>query len=85
MIFDEVSLGRQADRVIKHYFETLPRKLGIKSEDIQILADNISEETYSMIQKYIPKQQIELVNIGNGAGTFHKTLDSRFFSPFSFS
>lgn len=46
-----------------------------RSENIQILADNISEETYKMVQKYIPKEQIELVSIGNGAGTFHKTLD----------
>lgn len=53
MIFDEVSLGRQADRVIEHYFETLPKKLGIKSEDIQILSPQRTGEVgvYSLNQK----------------------------------
>ena len=45
------------------------------NDTIEIIGDNISEETYRMIQKYVPINQIELCSIGNGAGTFHKTLD----------
>lgn len=55
-----------------------------KVEDINILADNISEDTYRMILKYIPKEQIELCNIGNGAGTFHKTLEYACLLPDNF-
>ena len=46
-----------------------------KTEDIQVIADNISKETYEMVQKYVSKENIEMCSIGNGAGTFHKTLD----------
>ena len=40
-----------------------------------IIADNISDETYSMIVKYIPEKCIEKVSIGHGAGTFNLALD----------
>lgn len=36
----------------------------------KVIADNISEETYLMLLKYIPSSQIERVSIGSGAGTF---------------
>ena len=53
MIFDEVPLGRQADRVLEHYFDTLPQKLNIKPEDIQILSPQRTGEVgvYSLNQK----------------------------------
>ena len=40
-----------------------------------ILADNISEETNNMIQKHIPRNYIEYVSVGHGAGTFNLALD----------
>jgi hypothetical protein len=40
-----------------------------------IIADNISEETNDMIQKYIPRDHIDYVSIGHGAGTFNLALD----------
>ena len=40
-----------------------------------VIADNISEETNSMIQKYIPRSYIYYVNEGNGARTFNIALD----------
>ena len=40
-----------------------------------VLADNISEETSMMIQKYIPKEYIEHISVGHGAGTFNLALD----------
>jgi len=40
-----------------------------------ILADNTSEETNSMIQKHIPRNFIEYVSVGHGAGTFNLALD----------
>jgi hypothetical protein len=43
--------------------------------DWSIIADNISEETNDMIQKYIPRNYIDYVSVGNGAGTFNLALD----------
>lgn len=43
--------------------------------DWSIIADNISEGTNDMIQKYIPKNHITYVSIGHGAGTFNLALD----------
>lgn len=40
-----------------------------------IIADNISEETDNMIQKYIPRNHINYVSVGHGAGTFNLALD----------
>lgn len=40
-----------------------------------IIADNISEETNNMIQKYIPRNFIDYVSVGHGAGTFNLALD----------
>jgi hypothetical protein len=43
--------------------------------DIYIIADNISDNTYEMILHYIPKENISKVSIGNGAGTFNLALN----------
>jgi hypothetical protein len=43
--------------------------------DWSIIADNISEETNNMIQKYIPRNHINYVSVGHGAGTFNLALD----------
>ena len=43
--------------------------------DWSIIADNISEETNDMIQKYIPRDHILYVSVGHGAGTFNLALD----------
>jgi hypothetical protein len=40
-----------------------------------VIADNVSDETYSMILKYIPENCIIKVSIGHGAGTFNLALD----------
>jgi hypothetical protein len=40
-----------------------------------IIADNISDETYSMILKYVPINCIDKVSVGHGAGTFNLALD----------
>ena len=44
-------------------------------DDVQIIADNCSEETLKMINKHVLKEQITEVNIGSGAGTFNLALD----------
>jgi len=49
--------------------------------DWSIIADNISEETDNMIQKYIPKNHILYVSVGHGAGTFNLALDEALQSP----
>jgi hypothetical protein len=43
--------------------------------DIHIIADNCSESTLDMINKYIDPSNIEKVSIGHGAGTFNLALD----------
>lgn len=40
-----------------------------------IIADNISDTTYQIIQKYVNASQIIKVSIGHGAGTFNLALD----------
>lgn len=44
-------------------------------EDLNIIADNISEDTNLMILKYVPRDKIEYVSVGHGAGTFNLALD----------
>ena len=43
--------------------------------DIQVIADNCSDATIDMINKYIDPINIERVSIGSGAGTFNYALD----------
>jgi hypothetical protein len=43
--------------------------------DINIIADNVSDNTYNMIKKFIDPINIERVSIGHGAGTFNLALD----------
>lgn len=43
--------------------------------DIYIIADNVSENTYNMIKKYIDPINISRVSVGHGAGTFNLALD----------
>jgi len=42
---------------------------------INVIADNISDDTYNMICKYIDGSCINRVNIGHGAGTFNLALN----------
>jgi hypothetical protein len=44
-------------------------------DNIHIIADNCSESTLGIIQKYINPSNIEKVSIGHGAGTFNLALD----------
>ena len=46
-----------------------------KDADLSIIADNISEETNDMIQKYKSRDHINYVSVGHGAGTFNLALD----------
>ena len=43
--------------------------------DIRIIADNVSDNTLSMIKKYIDPSAITQTKIGHGAGTFNVALD----------
>lgn len=43
--------------------------------NISVIADNIGDETYDMIQKYVVPSRIHKVSIGHGAGTFNIALD----------
>jgi hypothetical protein len=45
------------------------------NSDIKIIADNCSEETIKMINKYVDSVNIEKVSIGHGSGTFNLALD----------
>jgi len=43
--------------------------------DILVIADNCSDDTITMIKKYIDPVNIRKVSIGHGAGTFNLALD----------
>ena len=43
--------------------------------DINVIADNVSDDTHSMIKKYIDPINIERVSVGHGAGTFNLALN----------
>jgi len=43
--------------------------------NIHIIADNCSESTMDMVNKYIDPVNIEKVSVGHGAGTFNLALD----------
>jgi hypothetical protein len=43
--------------------------------DLYIIADNCSEPTIDMINRYINPSNIEKVSVGHGAGTFNLALD----------
>jgi hypothetical protein len=45
------------------------------NEDWLVIADNVSKETDTIIQKYISKDKIEYVSQGSGAQTFNLALD----------
>ena len=44
-------------------------------DSIHIIADNVSDDTYAMIQRYIRQENITKVSVGHGAGTFNLALD----------
>lgn len=44
-------------------------------DSIDVIADNVSDDTYNMICKYIKPDNITKVSIGHGAGTFNLALD----------
>ena len=48
---------------------------GVAFEDWTVIADNVSEETDVIIQSYIPRERIDYVSVGHGAGTFNLALD----------
>ena len=45
------------------------------SDNFIVIADNVSEETYLMICKYVKSSSIMKVSVGHGAGTFNLALD----------
>lgn len=45
------------------------------NSEFLIIADNVSDETKKMIERYVPTDNINHVSVGNGAGTFNLALD----------
>lgn len=41
----------------------------------KVFADNVSEDTYAMILKYVPASRVERVSVGHGAGTFRMAYE----------
>ncbi len=52
-----------------------------KNATFYIIADNVSQDTYTMITKYINPDSIEKVSVGHGAGTFNLALDKALTFP----
>lgn len=44
-------------------------------DDIFVIADNVCDNTYNMIRKYIEPNKIDRVSVGHGAGTFNLALN----------
>ena len=42
---------------------------------VNIIADNVSDETYDMICQYVEPSSVTKVSVGHGAGTFNLALD----------
>ena len=40
-----------------------------------VLADNVCDETYAMILKYVPASAVQRVSVGHGAGTFRMVYE----------
>lgn len=40
-----------------------------------VIADNVSDDTYYMIMKYLPADNVERVSVGHGAGTFRMVYE----------
>ena len=51
------------------------REFPMDKVDWVVFADNICDETYKMICKYIPQNQIKRVSVGHGAGTFRMVYE----------
>lgn len=45
-------------------------------DGVLVIADNVSEETNDMIQKYVSRDDIFYASVGHGAGTFNIALDT---------
>jgi hypothetical protein len=45
------------------------------NQNIHIIADNCDDVTLQMITKYVDVNKIQVVSVGNGAGTFNLALD----------
>ena len=50
-------------------------------EDFIVIADNTSEETNTMIKRFIPEENIDYRSLGNGAKTFNVALDKALTYP----
>lgn len=46
-----------------------------KDADWYLIADNVSDQTNTMMQKYVPLNRTEYQSVGHGAGTFNIVLD----------
>lgn len=46
-----------------------------KDSDWYLIADNVSDQTNNMMQKYVPLNCTEYQSVGHGAGTFNIALD----------
>ena len=44
-------------------------------KNVFVIADNICTDTHDILRKYIDEEQISIVSIGHGAGTFNLALD----------
>lgn len=46
------------------------------NQNLHVIADNCSDDTIKMIQKYVNTNNIKVVSVGHGAGTFNIALDA---------
>ena len=46
----------------------------LEKVDWHVVADNVCDETYQMILRYVPEKFVKRVSVGHGAGTFRMVL-----------
>lgn len=59
----------------KTCFQNFINVFSAHKNNIHIIADNICNDTYSMLVGHLDKNQISTVSVGHGAGTFNIALD----------
>jgi len=60
----------------EHCLSNALREFPLDEVEWHILADNIFDETFQMMKKYVPSDVIQRVTVGNGADTFRMVYEN---------
>ncbi len=60
----------------EHCLANAVREFPVSEVEWHVLADNVNEKTFQMIQKYVPSDVIDRVSVGYGTGTFRMVYEN---------